>query len=127
MVAERAVPVGDGLGQPVKRSRRLALCADHRRGGRAQVRAVLYMCALVAARRNPVLREFYARLRAAGKKPKVALTACMRKLLIMLNAILRQQLPWNSEFASNVPCPFSTAQAGVRGGAVIILESSVTA
>jgi transposase len=74
-----------------------------------------------------VLREFYARLRAAGKKPKVALTACMRKLLIMLNAILRQQLPWNSEFAGNVPCPFSTAQAGARGGAVIILESAVTA
>ena len=96
-------------------------------GGRAQVRAVLYMCALVAARRNPVLREFYARLLAAGKKPKVALTACMRKLLIMLNAILRQQLPWNPEFAGNVPCPFSTAQAGARGDAAIILESAVTA
>jgi transposase len=96
-------------------------------GGRAQVRAVLYMCALVAARRNPVLREFYARLRAAGKKPKVALTACMRKLLIMLNAIVRQQLPWNPDFAGAVPCPFSTAQAGARGDAVIILESAVTA
>jgi len=61
-------------------------------GGRAQVRAVLYMATLVATRRNPVLRAFYARLLAAGKKLKVALTACMRKLLIMLNAILRHQL-----------------------------------
>ena len=58
-------------------------------GGRAQVRAVLYMCTLVATRRNPLLRAFYARLIAAGKKPKVALTACMCKLLIMLSAMLR--------------------------------------
>ena len=48
-------------------------------GGRAQVRAVFYMCTLGATRRNPVLRTFYVRLLAAGKKPKVALTACMRK------------------------------------------------
>jgi transposase len=56
-------------------------------GGRAQVRAVLYMCTLVATRRNPVLRAFYLRLRAAGKKPTIALTASMRKLLTTLNAV----------------------------------------
>jgi transposase len=56
-------------------------------GGRAQVRAVFYMCTLVATRRNPVLRSIYARLLAAGKKPKVALIACMRKFLIILNAV----------------------------------------
>jgi transposase len=55
------------------------------------MREVLYMCALVVTRRNPVLRAFYLRLRAAGKKPKVALTACMRKLLIMLNALVQHQ------------------------------------
>jgi transposase len=93
-------------------------------GGRAQVRAVLYMCALGATRRNPVLRAFYARLLTAGKKPKVALIACMRKLLIMLNAILRHQLQWNPEFA--LPSPFSAACAA-RGGAVVVLKSAATA
>jgi transposase len=80
-------------------------------GGRAQVRAVLYMCTLVATRRNPVLRAFYARLLAAGKKPKVSLTACMRKFIIMLNAILRHQTPWNPEVTEH-PTPFSAAVAG---------------
>jgi transposase len=75
-------------------------------GGRAQVRAVLYMSTLVATRYNPVLRVFYGRLLAAGKKPKVALTACMRKLLITLNAILRHQLPWDPELVSDLPSPF---------------------
>jgi hypothetical protein len=88
-------------------------------GGRAQVRAVLYMATLVATRRNPVLRAFYARLLAAGKKPKVALTACMRKLLIMLNAILRHQLPWNPEFACDLHYSFPAACA--RAGAVVVL------
>ena len=75
-------------------------------GGRAQVRAVLYMCTLGATRRNPVLRAFYTRLLAAGKKPKVALTACMRKLLVVLNAMLRHQTPWNPEPAAISPsCP----------------------
>lgn len=64
-------------------------------GGRAPVRAVLYMAALVASRRNPVIRAFYQRLRAAGKPAKVALTACMRKLLTILNAIARSGTPWN--------------------------------
>jgi transposase len=63
-------------------------------GGRAPVRAVLYMGALVAARHNPVLKAFYQRLRQAGKAPKVALTACMRKLLTMLNAMLKHHTPW---------------------------------
>jgi transposase len=63
-------------------------------GGRATVRAALYMAALVASRRNSVIREFYKRLRAAGKAPKVALVACMRKLLTILNAMLRHQSRW---------------------------------
>lgn len=63
-------------------------------GGRAEVRAALYMGALVAARFNPVIRAFYHRLCAAGKAKKVALTACMRKLLVMLNAILKHRTPW---------------------------------
>lgn len=65
-------------------------------GGRAPVRAVLYMSTLVAVRHNPALKTFYARLRAAGKAPKLALTACMRKLLTMLNAMARDGLAWQS-------------------------------
>lgn len=65
-------------------------------GGRAQVRAVLYMGALVAARHNPSIRPFYARLTAAGKPPKVALTACMHKLLLILNAMVRSQTAWRA-------------------------------
>ena len=68
-------------------------------GGRAQVRSVLYMGALVAARFNPVIRAFHARLVAAGKLPKVALVACMRKLLTILNAIVRDRTPWTREAA----------------------------
>jgi transposase len=63
-------------------------------GGRRTVRAALYMSALTATRYNPLLRTFYRRLCAAGKAKKVALTACMRKLLTILNAILRDQTPW---------------------------------
>ena len=63
-------------------------------GGRAPVRQVLYMAALVAARWKPALRIFYQRLRAAGKPAKVALTAVARKLLVLLNAILRDGRPW---------------------------------
>jgi transposase len=65
-------------------------------GGRAPVRAVLYMAALVASRRNPVIRAFYQRLLAAGKPKKLALTACMRKLLTILNAIVRDRTPWQT-------------------------------
>lgn len=63
-------------------------------GGRATVRATLYMSALAATRYNPVIRAFYRRLCAAGKAKKVALTACMRKLLTILNAIVKHQTPW---------------------------------
>lgn len=63
-------------------------------GGRASIRAALYMSALVAMRWNPVLRAFYLRLRAAGKPAKVALTAVARKLLVLLNAMLRDGEPW---------------------------------
>jgi transposase len=63
-------------------------------GGRAPVRQVLHMAALVAARWNPILRAFYQRLRAAGKPAKLALTAVARKLLVLCNAILRDQRPW---------------------------------
>lgn len=63
-------------------------------GGRASVRATLYMAALVASQHNPVLVAFYQRLLDAGKPKKLALTAVMRKLLTILNAILRDQTPW---------------------------------
>jgi transposase len=63
-------------------------------GGRATVRAALYMAALVGSRRNPVLRALYTRLLAAGKTKKVALTACMRKLLTILNALLKHRTRW---------------------------------
>lgn len=64
-------------------------------GGRAQIRAVLYMAAIVAARFNPVIRAFYQRLCAAGKAKKVALTACMRKLLTILNAMMKHRTRWD--------------------------------
>lgn len=64
-------------------------------GGRAQVRRVLYMAAVCASRFNPVIRAFYQRLIAAGKKPKVALTACMRRLLSILNTMIRNGTRWN--------------------------------
>ena len=69
-------------------------------GGRGDVRRVLYMAAHVAARFNPVLRAFHARLRAAGKPPKVALVACMRKLLTILNAMIAHQQPWQPRAAA---------------------------
>jgi len=64
-------------------------------GGRAHVRATLYMATLVASRHNPVIRDFYERLLAAGKPKKLALTACMRRLLTILNAMLDHGVPWN--------------------------------
>jgi transposase len=77
------------------------LCRGRRQvwGGRAAVRAVLYMGTLAAVRFNPVLRAFYQRLRAAGKLPKVALTACMHKLLTILNAMLKHQRRWDPTYA----------------------------
>jgi len=65
-------------------------------GGRSRIRAALYMAALVASRHNPVISIFYQRLLAAGKPKKVALTACMRKLLIILNAMLKHHSSWQS-------------------------------
>jgi transposase len=64
------------------------------RGGRVQVRAPLYMACLVAIRHNPALRAFYTRLRHAGKSARLALVAAMRKLLTILNAMLRDRKPW---------------------------------
>jgi transposase len=64
------------------------------KGGRPSIRSVLYMAALTATRFNPVIRAFYKRLILAGKEFKVALVACMRKLLAILNAMIRNQQPW---------------------------------
>lgn len=66
-------------------------------GGRAPVRCALYMATLVATRYNPKIRAYYQRLVAAGKKKKVALIAAMRKLLVILNAILRDQTTWRTK------------------------------
>lgn len=63
-------------------------------GGRARVRSALYMSTLAAIRFNPLIKTFYQRLIKAGKKPKVAITACMRKLLTILNAMIRDRSPW---------------------------------
>jgi transposase len=68
-------------------------------GGRAAVRTVLYMGTLRATRCNPVIRRFYDRLLAAGKAKKVAVVACMHKLLTILNAMLKHQTPWQTQAA----------------------------
>jgi transposase len=69
-------------------------------GGRAPVRATLYMAAVASLRCNPVIRAFYDRLCAAGKPKKLALTACMRKLLTILNAMMRRQVGWAPTLAA---------------------------
>ncbi len=69
-------------------------------GGRADIRTKLYMGTVVAIRFNPVIEVFYQRLIAAGKKPKVAITACMRKLLTILNAMIKNSTSWNPEMSS---------------------------
>lgn len=69
-------------------------------GGRAPVRATLYMAAVASVRCNPVIRAFYDRLCAAGKPKKLALTACMRKLLTILNAMMRRQVGWAPTLAA---------------------------
>lgn len=71
-------------------------------GGRASVRAMLYMATTSAVRHNPPIKSFYERLRAAGKPHQVALTAAMRKLLSTLNAMVKTRTPWRS------PCPATT-------------------
>lgn len=69
----------------------------HIKGGRAHLRKVLYMCALVAIRRNSKLQEFYKHLRLKGKPAKVAIVAVMRRLIIILNAIIKNQTAWQLE------------------------------
>lgn len=69
------------------------------RGGRAHSRTALYLSAMVAARYNPDIKRFYERLVQAGKHKKVALTACIRKIVTALNAMLRDDKPWQSSFA----------------------------
>ncbi|MCP4245760.1 MAG: IS110 family transposase [bacterium] len=71
-------------------------------GGRAAVRAVLYMATLSAIQHNPVIRQFHARLVGAGKKEKVAITACMRKFLTILNAMVKTNTPWQASRAEAV-------------------------
>jgi transposase len=68
--------------------------------GRAPVREVLYMAVLVATRRNSVIHDFYQRLLARGKCKKVVLTACMRKLLTILNAMLKSKTPWHADITT---------------------------
>ena len=72
-------------------------------GGRSDVRSVVYMAALVAIKHNPAIKVFHSRLIAAGKPKKVAIVACMRKLLTILNAMLRDQALWNA--AKHLQCP----------------------
>lgn len=69
----------------------------HYESGRARAREALYMATLVAVRHNPWLRERYQRLLLAGKPRKVALVACMRKLLVLLNSMLREGRPWRQQ------------------------------
>ena len=64
------------------------------KGGRAPIRTMLYMAMLCAIQHNPVMRSFYLRLVAQGKHKKVAITACMRKMVTILNAMVRDQRPW---------------------------------
>jgi transposase len=71
-------------------------------GGRASVRGPLYMAALSATRCNPVIKEFYHRLLAKGKLKKVAIVACMRKMLTILNAMVKSNKPWDASFAKSV-------------------------
>ena len=71
-------------------------------GGRTSVRCVLYMAALSARKHNAVIRAFAERLKAEGKKPKVVITACMRKLLVILNAMMKTNSHWNPEIASSL-------------------------
>ena len=75
----------------IKRGRRAVF------GGRAEVRKVLFMAVMAAKKFNPVLAKFYERLLKAGKEKKVALTACMRKLIVILNAMMRSNEPWRSQ------------------------------
>jgi transposase len=74
-------------------------------GGRAVVRSALYMATLVATRYNPIIRDFYRHLLSAGKPKKLALTACMRKLLTILNAMLKHKTPWHHPISGALQTP----------------------
>ena len=71
------------------------------------MRTALYMAALVASRHNPVIKEFYDRLCAAGKPKKVALTACMRRLLLIVNSMIKNKQMWNPAAAGVQRMPIS--------------------
>lgn len=71
-------------------------------GGRSPLRAALYMAALSASQHDPVIKAFYDQLRTRGKTAKVALVACMHKLLTIMNAVVRSGQPWNPTYAQNV-------------------------
>ena len=71
------------------------------RGGRSNVRTMRYMATVSAIRCNPILRQFYQRLVATGKHEKVAITACMRKFIVILNAMVRDETMWNQQ-TSNI-------------------------
>jgi transposase len=73
------------------------------KGGRQSVRNVLYMAALSAMKHNPVIRDFAARLHSKGKPPKVVITACIRKLVVILNAILKTNQSWQPRLATATP------------------------
>ena len=81
---------------PLNRDSGLYRGQRHISGGRAHVRAKLYMGAVVSMRFNPRIRDFYRRLVAAGKPKKVALVACMHKLLTILNQMMRTATPWDA-------------------------------
>ena len=86
-------PMPDDSGQHKSR-RRIS-------GGRPEVRAALYMATMNATQHNPVIAAFYNKMIKAGNLPKVALTACMRKLLVTLNAILKSGQPWEDRSAAS--------------------------
>ena len=86
-------PMPDDSGQHKSR-RRIS-------GGRPEVRTALYMATMNATQHNPVIAAFYTKMIKAGKLPKVALTACMRKLLVTLNAILKTGQPWEDRSAAS--------------------------
>src|SRR5438105_3040419 len=83
-------------------------------GGRSQVRTLLYMAATTAIRSNPVIRAFYERLKSRGKPHKVAMVACMRKMLTILNAMVRQSTPWTPE--TNPVCSIHLQHGCLSGG-----------
>lgn len=86
-------PYNDDSGPPLKKGK---VRPRHIRGGRAEARNVLYMAVMTAIRCNPVIRAFYERLVANGKKGLVAMTACIRKLAVILNAMLRDNVGWTA-------------------------------